>query len=321
MNLKIVILVTIVFVVGLLITLLILNKLYKKTNHYKNTVYQLEKYLKEVPEDLELINTGSSYARYAFDYSYSSLKGFNFGLQPQSLSYDFRILKQYTLNLKKDCIVLITLPNLVFGFLDYENEHSNTKYYYFLEPKNILGYSKLKYLTRVMFPFLSSKRNAFRIIRDVTLKEPYKQVRNLMNESQIRNDASLRVEGWKKQFKLKNTFDNNFSDELEKMFESTTSLLNEMIEYCRDNGFRPVIVVPPCSGIINELLSKRFIKKALYDNIERANKKNIPVFDYLYDERFQNYKLYINSDMLNETGREKFTRVVEKDLEKLGLIS
>ena len=296
------------------------NTLYKKTNHYRNTIDQLQKYLKGVPNNLEIINTGSSYARYAFDYSHTCLNGFNFGLQPQSLSYDFRILKQYTPNLKKKCIVLIVLPDLVFGSLDYENDHSNTKYYYFLEPKNIIGYNKIKYLTRVVFPVLSNQKNVFRIIKDEPLKNSYNQDRNLMTEVQIHNDALSRVESWKKEFNLKNTIDNNFSDELEKMFQSTMSLLNEMIGYCLDYDFRPVIIVPPTSSIINELLSKQFMKRVLYDNIEGANRKRIPVLDYLYDERFQDHKLYINSDMLNQSGREKFTRVVVTDLKELGLM-
>ena len=308
------------FLIILLGLFLILNYLYKKTNHYKNSINQLQKYLKGVPKDLEIVNTGSSYARYAFDYSHTDSKGFNFGLQPQSLSYDFRILKQYTPNLQEGCIVLITLPNLVFGFSDYENDNSNTKYYYFLESENILGYSKFKHLVRVTFPVLSSKKNVFRIIKDVPLDTSYNQDENLMAEEQVHNNALSRVEGWKKQFHLSNTIHSNAANELEKEFEDTTSLLNEMVEYCFDKGLKPAIVVPPTSSIINDLLSEEFMKRVLYDNIEKANKGRVPVLDYLYDNRFQDYKLYINSDILNRMGREKFTKVVMSDLEKIDFL-
>lgn len=308
----------IVPVILLIVTFIILNEMYKKTNHHKNALIQLQKYINGVPENLEIVNTGSSYARYAFDYSETDLKGFNFGLQPQSLSYDFRILKQYTPNLQEDCIVLITLPNLVFGFLDYKNNHSNTKYYYFLEPKNILGYSKLKHLIRVSFPIVSAKTNFLRIIKDVPSASPYTQKSNLMTKHQVQEEASARVLGWQKQFNLKNTKDESSLDVLEGIFESTTNLLNEMIEYCLVHNFKPVIIVPPTSGILNELMSKEFMKKALYDNIEKANRAGVPVLDYLYDVRFQDYEMYINADMLNETGRDKFTKTVIADLEELG---
>lgn len=310
----------IIFIALFIILFLIINMLYKRTNHYKNTINQLQKYMKGIPNNLEIVNTGSSYARYAFDYSYTSKIGFNFGLQSQSLSYDFRILKQYATNLKKGCVVLITLPNLIFGFLDYEKDHNNTKYYYFLNHKNIIGYSKFKYLTRIVFSVLSRKKNIFYIIKDEQKIDLYNHDRNAMSETQVYDEASLRVEGWKKQFKLNNTIDIKFSNELEKMFESTTSLLNEMIEYCLNLDFKPTLIIPPCSSILNSLLSEQFIKKVLYENIEKANTKKIPVLDYLYDERFQDYKLYINSDMLNKVGRDKFTEVVIKDLKKAGVL-
>lgn len=310
----------IVLIVAFMTMFLILNMLYKRTNHYKNTTNQLQKYFKGVPNDLEIVNTGSSYARYAFDYSNKTLNGFNFGLQPQSLSYDFRIINQYTTKLAKGCVVLITLPDLVFCFLDYNYDYNNTKYYYFLEPKNIIGFSKLKYLIRIIFPILSNKKNILRIIKDEQPKDPYNQDKNLMTEAQISNDALSRVEGWKKEFNLKNTIDNNIPDELEKIFDATISLVSEMIEYCLEHSFKPVILIPPTSSIINDLLSKEFMKKILYDNIEKANKRKVPILDYLYDERFQDYALYINSDMLNRNGRDKFTQVVFNDLKEIDLI-
>jgi hypothetical protein len=310
----------ILFILILLLLFFTLNILYKRTNHYKNTIYQLKKYINGVPDELEIVNTGSSYARYAFDYSNINLKGFNFGLQPQSLSYDYRIIKQYSYKMKKGCIVLITLPNLVFGFLDYKNDQTNTKYYYFLDPKNILGFTKYKYLKRVIFPILSSQKNIFRIFKDVSLQKLYDQDKNFMKKEQIHADATARVEGWKKQFNLESTIENDLPDEILNMFGRTTELLNEIIEYCLNNNFRPVIVVPPTSAIINNLLSEKFMKKVLYDNIQKANKREIPVLDYLYDERFQDEALYINSDMLNKTGREKFTQVVLDDLKQLGVI-
>lgn len=310
--LKVLILIFILIILLVLIT----NKLYKKTNHYKNEIEQLQKYIKGVPQDLEIINLGSSYGKHAFDYSHISLNGFNFALQPQSLSYDFRILKQYTPNLKENCRILITFPALVFGFLDYSDDKANTKYYDFLDKKEIIGYSKLKYLIRVIFPVFSHKFNILRIFKDVK-KQPQNCKKNLLTEKEVKKEAILRVNGWKKQFKLKNTIHYEKYPELEKMFVETTKLLAEMIDYCIENNFKPMIIVPPTSGILNEMLSKEFIKKVLYENIEKANKKKIPILDYLYDESFQDYKLYINSDMLNVNGRKLFTKRVFKDIENL----
>jgi len=310
-----------IFILGLLfiIVFFTLNKFYKNTNYFRNQFIQVEKF-KDVPNNLEIINTGSSYAKYGFDYDHTSLKGFNFGLQPQSLSYDFKILKQYTPNLKKDCIILITLPDLVFGFLDYDNENNNTKYFYFLDPKDIIHYSKFKYLIRLILPILTAKKPIRYIIKDVVRDDSYNQIENLMTKDQVEKDALLRVDGWKKQFGLDSTITCNYPKELKNMFLATTELVAEMIDYCLENDFKPVLIIPPTSKVINDMLSKKFMEECLYNNIKRSNKKAIPVLDYLYDERFQDYKLYINSDMLNRTGSEKFTKTVINDLKKLDLI-
>ena len=100
----------------LIILFIILNILYKRTNEYKNRIDNIKKFIEGVPNELEIINIGSSYSKYAYDYSEFSINGFNLAIQPESLSYDFKILKQYSKNLKEGCIVLINIPNLVFSF-------------------------------------------------------------------------------------------------------------------------------------------------------------------------------------------------------------
>ncbi|PRR84093.1 hypothetical protein [Clostridium vincentii] len=310
-----------IYITGLLFVIICynLNMRYKNTNYFRNQFKQVKKF-KNVPNNLEIINTGSSYAKYGFDYDHTSLKGFNFGLQPQSLSYDFKILKQYTPNLKKDCIILITLPNLVFGLLDYDYDNANTKYYYFLDPKNIIHYSKFKYFIRCKLPILRAKKALRYIIKDVTSDDPCNQSENLMTKEQVERAAFSRVEGWKKQFGLDSTITCNYPEELKNIFLDTTELVAKMVDYCLENDFKPVMIIPPVSKVLNKMLSKKFMHDCLYNNINRSNEKVVPVLDYLYDERFQDYKLYINSDFLNKTGSEKFTKTVINDLEKLGLI-
>ena len=42
------------------------------------------------------------------------------------------------------------------------------------------------------------------------------------------------------------------------------------------------------------------MKEVLYDNIRFLKDKRIPILDYWKDDRLNDYKLYINSDFLNE---------------------
>ncbi len=303
-----------------IIILGVLNILYKNTNYYKKQIEQIAKF-KNIQDDLEIVNTGSSYAKYAFDYSYTNLKGFNFALQPQSLSYDFKILKQYSNKLKKDCVVLITIPNFVFCFLDYKDENANNKYYHFLNSDNILNYNKFKYIMNVLFPVIKAKKNIRYIVKDIKLDDLYNQDENLMTKEQVEKDAISRIEGWKKQFDFSDELlVENMPKEFQNIFEKTIKLLKEMIDYCEENNFKPVIIVPPISNVLNNLMSKELMQKVLFDNIDKANVKKIPVLNYLYDERFEDYNLYLNSDFLNKTGREKFIKIVISDIEKINLV-
>lgn len=303
-----------------IIILGVLNILYKNTNYYKKQIEQIAKY-KNIQDNLEIVNTGSSYAKYAFDYNYTNLKGFNFALQPQSLSYDFKILKQYSNKFKKDCVVLITIPEFVFCFLDYKDENANNKYYHFLNKYYIINYNKFKYILNVLFPIIKAKKNIRYIVKDIKAYNLYNQDKNLMTKEQVEKDAILRIKGWIKEFEFNDEMSiENISKKVDDSFKKTTKLLKEMIDYCEKNNFKPVIVVPPISNILNNMISKELIKYVLFDKIDKANIKKIPVLNYLYDERFEDYNLYLNSDFLNKTGREKFTKIVVSDLEKINLV-
>lgn len=302
----------------IVICLIILNKMYKKTNHYKNIEESVKIYTEGIPMGLEIVNTGSSYARYALDYNYTSLKGVNFALQPQSLSYDFRILKQYTKHLKKQCIVLITLPDLVFGFVEYKGSQSNLKYYHFLKPEFIFNYSKLIHFLECNFPLLANSKNIFKIIKDAP--KDGLLLSNSLTLEEVQIEAKARINGWKKEFNISNTEDSKFPVEVEDSFIKNREIVSDMIKHCKESGFIPVIFIPPTSSYLNELITDEFINKMLYDNIKKANILNIPVLDYLNDERFQKHELYINSDFLNMTGRLKMTKIIIEDLTNMGLI-
>lgn len=305
-------------IVGVLFFIL-LNILYKKTNYYKINILQSNKF-KEIPDNLEIINLGSSYAKYAFDYSKVGIKGFNFGIQPQSLSYDFRILKQFKNKLKKNGVIIITIPDFVFAFLDYPIEDYNYRYYSFLNKENILNYSSLKNFLLNYFPLILQPKKLKYILKDIS-KENSDSLVFIENSETVTKEAQRRINGWKKEFKLLGT--ENSEDiplNIKEMFRKTQSLLEEMINYSLSNELKPVIVIPPCSKELNDFFSEEFLNEILYSNVEKANKNLIPVLDYLKDPEFQDYYLYVNSDFLNVNGRELFTKRVVADLKKLNYL-
>lgn len=299
--------------IGIVIILLfiwICNIKYKNSDYFLGDYNKIKKFIEGVPKNLEIVNTGSNHAYHGFNYG--GIKCFNFASGAQSLNYDYKILKQYSNNLNGGCKVLIVLAPLSFGFVDYKNDSSNSRYYFFMDKDKILNYSKLKKFLYVNIPILKSWKNFIRIF----LRK--KEIKSIINTpDNAEKEALLRINGWKKQFNLKNLLDKKSASYLKDEFENVKTILLDMIEFSLEHNWRPIIVIPPASVFLTKKISDEFMKEVLYDNIRFLKDKRIPILDYWKDDRLNDYKLYINSDFLNEKGSKLFTEIVLEDIKKL----
>ena len=208
------ILIVATIIILLLLFIWICNKKYKNSNYFLEDYNKIKKFVDGVPENLEIVNTGSNHAYYGFNYD--DKKYFNFASGAQSLNYDYKILKQYSNNLNDSCKVLIVLAPLSFGFVDYKDNSSNSRYYFFIDKDKILNYSRLKNFLYVDMPILKSWKNFIRIF---LRKKEIKPVINTPDNAE--KEALLRINGWKKQFNLKDLLDMKsaycLKDEFEKV--------------------------------------------------------------------------------------------------------
>lgn len=100
---------------GVSIALAPINKIVKRTNWYKNVTpewgkFPIEKwYRTNLDRNYDIVNVGSSSALYAFNYEGIPVKAFNWAMQPQSMEYSFRILKNFSSILGPKGIILIPL--------------------------------------------------------------------------------------------------------------------------------------------------------------------------------------------------------------------
>lgn len=304
-----------VFTIG---GVLFLNICLKRSEYHRKETFQIKKFQKGVPLQLEVVNTGSSYGYFDLNWDTCSKSGFNFALVPQALSYDFKILQQYRTHLKEGCKVFIVLPDLVFAFLDTQTEMKSEKYYCFLKREKIPRHSWLKKLLWVQFPVLRIKY-VLRWLYHIVSEKPRETVFDLYEKDvtcdleHVQKAARERLEGWKREFSLQDFASAASAIHLEERFRRTTNLLEEMIGFCLDRRWEPILLVPPVSGVLNSMISKEFMEFVLYRNIERANKEKVKVLDYLYDSRFQDHRLYCNADFMNKAGRKAFTRTLWKE--------
>ncbi len=268
----------------------------------------------------DIVSFGSSYARYGFDFTECGVDGYNFGVMPQFLYYTFKMVVDYVNSYKSHAYVIIVLPDLVFG------EPGKGKYgadrYAMLLSKEAQGdeYSLKRELFVKHFPLLKpSFHNIKQCVKNITLcpkeHKEYLMDHNPMNESQVEQMAIKRCNDWINQFGLKDTKSVELPASLDEKMKQSRLLLTNMIDFCLKEGLRPALVVTPVSRIMNSHLSDEFLDKVLFDNIRKANIQNVPMFNYMQDERFADCDNYINSaDFLNHAARIRFTNIVVNDL-------
>lgn len=271
-------------------------------------------------KNYDWIAFGSSYCRFGLTLGEDEV-GFNFGVAAQFLYYSDKMLREYAVScLKNKGTVFLIIADLVFA--EVGRGRYNPERYPLILSKKSLGneYSIINYI-RMRFPLFFSPDKIRILISSIkhgtksrfdTLKE------NQLNYEQTLEQAKKRCNSWCRQFYLKDTKSEEIEPELEEKFSKTRAILTDMIQYCLDNGFKPVLVVTPVSKAMNECMSDGFMQKVLFDNIKLANKQNVPFLNYLKDSRFQDISLYYNNaDCLNARGREMFTKVLIEDTKKI----
>lgn len=271
-------------------------------------------------KNYDWIAFGSSYCRFGLTLGEDEV-GFNFGVAAQFLYYSDKMLREYAVScLKNKGTVFLIIAYLVFAEVG-RGRYKAERYPLILSKKSLGDeYSVFNYL-RMRFPlfFEPSKtrvlisslihgvRNRFDTLKD-----------NQLNYEQTIVQAKKRCDSWCRQFHLKDTISEEIEPELEEKFMKTRAILTDMIQYCLDHNFKPILVVTPVSKAMNECMSDGFMQKVLFDNIKLANKQNVPFLNYLKDSRFQDISLYYNSaDCLNARGRKMFTKILIDDVKKI----
>jgi len=308
---------TLLFLVMIKPVILVLNKLVQHTNWYKNQLANGLKFRKQILSDLDICNLGSNSGKFSFSYEGTGVKGENWAVGPQTLSYDFRVLKNYFSYLREGATVLIPICPFSGCVKEYEGDVVNYKYYSFLHPILILNYSnstKEKVMRFVNTPFQSSPLTAIkRLIKDVPAANDILLSPNSMDVESFEKDANKYLEKWKLEFFISD-LNAQVSERNRDCIAYNTNLLTEMISFCLERNLKPVFVLPPTTKALSSKLSERFRESYIYSFIRNANTHQTPFLNYLDDARFSDNELFLNSLFLNAKGRKVFTTVVLNDL-------
>lgn len=261
------------------------------------------------------IAVGSTYCRYALNEENNGL--LNLGIDGSFFYYTDKILRHYApISLKPGGIVYIICADLVFA-REGKGLYGPEKYIGILN-KDELGddYTTIRYL-KYRFPLMFNPIR-FKSFIGYLIRGRNSSFENTTTNPFTKEDvfefSKNRCESWCKQFGLKDTITPVLPSSIEEEFIKTRRLLTNMIDYCLQSGYKPVLVVTPLCDIMNNLISDEFIDKVLYSNIRKANTQGVQFLDYLRDKRFADYHLYDKSgDCLNARGRKLFTEILIKD--------
>ena len=302
-------------VIGI-IALFVLNALYKRTNAFQNKFVDITKFqnLRDTAR-FDVVNLGSNQPKFAIDYSGTGVKGMNWAIGPQTFQYDFALLKKYSKHLNADAHVIIPICPLNFFSL-YTQRNNLVKYYRILDDSEMPNYDAKQKFKEYTLPLIFHPRCVFRILRDAKPDTRLTLVSNPMNEEQIAKDATFWIEGcWNPEFNINIANMQPLSENNKHSIEGNIRILSDMIQYCIDNGFKPVIAFLPVTKDLRDKFSASFIENHIMAYVNKAiGKRDVTVLNYLDESSFQNKDYFINSFFFNAKGRKLFTAKVLEDL-------
>lgn len=310
------------------LSFLVLNKLFKKTNYWKN-LFDFQKrfvsnegYRDNISRNYDIINLGSNPAMFAFFYE--QVRGQNWSTGSQGLSMDFEILKYFHSYLRDGGIVLIPIMpfTAISQYLKNKPEYWSDNYY--MKFASILdGYQAnhlngaKNYLLMLKCPLLYNIKGIKYLFHDVERDHRLEIAEQPMQALDMEQDARLCIQSWMKEFDVTD-MEAFYSDKFAEYYEEGTQILRDMINYCLERNYKPVIITIPMTSYLGEMFNEEFRQKMVKDFVSKANEKDVLFLDYWNQRVFTDSSLYFNSFYFNLRGRKLFTAQV---LKELGLMS
>lgn len=303
----------IIFIVAVLILLLVLNCLYKRTNAYRNQFVDIGKFGKTASlkdGSLDVVVLGSNAPKFAFDFS--DVRGLaceNWTIGPETFEYDFIILKKFAGKLKRGATVVWPVCPGKFFLDKYKGKSAFVKYYGLLSREEFPDYSRQRYITDYKYPLIFHPKSIKRLLKDTKPDTRLEVDHNPMADEEIWKDASWWVHGcWNPEFGIDIEHMAPLSEANRMAVEYNINVLKEAIKFCKQSRLRIIFAYLPLTKQLGGYFSAEYVETQMTRYVKEATGGNdIPLADYMRDERFQDTDYYINSFFMNRTGARKFT--------------
>lgn len=270
------------------------SKVYKKYSGAEQELWDIKNQYKGLV-------SGSSYSYWGFR-TFAQKNGFlKIAFQPQTISYDARLYKEYKNHLKDGSAVLLTIMPCSFLVNEYEDLKQHERYYSILSKENIYKYS----------PFLKLKTTIWPIARCVFRRKPHDAILKQEDPNIASNNM---LNGWLKEFGIEKmedaTTDKNCVDTMNKVVNTLSNLITEIIK----DGHKPYIILMPVSSSLKKLIPEAYYESCVIKNVNEANKDRAEIIDLYHRTTFEPTELYANGYSLNDKGNELLNDVLVKEL-------
>ncbi len=300
------------FLCLLIVSLSMINSCYVKRNVCDND--RTAKF-KSIKPGILISNTGSSHGLYGFNYDdfESRYNCFNFALESQSLSYDYRVISEYRDYLAEGGVMFITVSFFsLYGMdeLDQEEfESKNYRYYKILSPGKIKEYCWKDDLKYHIFPVTNDEDLLKTFVEGKQTGEAWQKAwyLNAAESGNLESDAQNAYE----RHYVKNANMINHR----KVNEEEYAALFDIIALCKSKNIRPVIITTPVTMAYKEKINQNFLNGFYDDMGEITAETGAEYYDYSGDQRIVSHlSFFMNADHLNCEGALEFTKILKEEI-------
>ena len=288
----------------------------KKSNWYHNIFPHLIEY-ERLEQGADVLVIGSTPAKNAIDFlPYNHIKGYNLAVLPETIFYDFQVLKNYHSYLKKGGTILFVLCPFTFLKDFYRNEYGSTsylniRYYPILHRALIDNFDYSLYHKYVEEPLLLGLSSWKRLIKDTPQINPINHSNNPDTQEISTALCIERLKNWQREFHMPDLNPNHIPEETEYAIKKNLRIYAEMKSFVEERGYKATIIVPPFPEEMLSLIPIDLIKHTLLDPIKQTG---IPYINYLGNEDYLSRELYYHGFLLNNVGRERLTKDIVSKL-------
>ena len=302
-----------------------INSIYIKGDYYTGTYGEVQKF-KNVPTSITLANTGTSHGIASFCYPNGIHETvFNFALSGEDIYHDFHTIKQFADHIAYGCVIAI--PTSYFSFCISVDEPSQKRYYVYMDQEYLRGFNYETLINVKYLPVLRSGEFLFKdLINDqdidvggtmmgVAEKHTFTEAEvvvqaNEIKKAELHSHALGRAESWRSGSMLIG----------EKHIPANRQLLIDMVNYCIDQGWKPILVTTPVHYTLNEAFTEEELEKYYFSNVRFVqDATGVPYYDMSHDDVFSHIdEYYENSDHLNKDGADAYTAAFLEYLVEIG---